>query len=121
MAWVRAHLRHGAMLALFALAMQVVLSSGHMHVERIDAARTGGTVQSLQTPSQPDGDRHHHPAGVPCDICAVMAMAGTALSATPPAVQLPEAAAFAYQAADARFGPIAAVSGAAQPRGPPLS
>jgi hypothetical protein len=99
MKWFRDNLRHGAKLALFALAVQIVLSLGHIHLD----------------------DLQQHRAGVPCDICAVMAMAGTALFAAPPILLLPDAAEFAYAAVKAEFDHLDAVSGAQQPRGPPAS
>ncbi|OYU90266.1 MAG: DUF2946 domain-containing protein [Bradyrhizobiaceae bacterium PARB1] len=122
MKWFRDNLRHGAKLALFALAVQIVLSLGHIHLDDLHAAPDGAAgITQVQAPSQPDSDHQQHRAGVPCDICAVMAMAGTALFAAPPILLLPDAAEFAYAAVKAEFDHLDAVSGAQQPRGPPAS
>ena len=119
MKWFRDNLRHGAKLALFALAVQIVLSLGHIHLDDLHAAPAGSTVQTVQATSTPDTHHQQHRAGVPCDICAVMAMASTALFAAPPILLLPDAAEFAYENIKAEFDHLVSISGAQQPRGPP--
>ena len=121
MQWFRANIRNGAKLALFALAVQLVLSLGHIHLDDLHhAAPIGTAITQVQAPSSPDTDHHQqHRVGVPCDICAVMAMAGTALFAAPPVLQLPGIAEIAYAAIKAEFDHLDSISGAPQPRGPP--
>lgn len=120
MKWFRAHIRNGAKLALFALAVQIVLSLGHIHLDDIHAAPIGSTIQTAEAPSTPDTHHHQqHRVGVACDICAVMAMAGTALFSAPPILSLPDATEIAYAAIKAEFDHLDSVSGAPQPRGPP--
>jgi hypothetical protein len=125
MKWFRANIRHGAKLALFALAVQLVLSFGHVHggtvhAAPLDAALALSASDIAQTPSAPDTD-HHHRAADPCAICAVMAMAGTALFAAPPVLLLPQAAVLLQRITEAEFDHLDAISGASQPRGPPVS
>ena len=109
------------MLALFALAVQIVLSLGHIHLDELHAAPAGASIEQVQAPSSPDPDHQQHRVGVPCDICAVMAMAGTALFSAPPILLLPQATEFAHQAIKAEFDHLDSISGAQQPRGPPAS
>lgn len=119
MKWFRDHIRNGAKLALFALAVQIVLSLGHLHLDEVHAAPSGSAIQTVQAPSGPDIDHQQHRVGVPCDVCAVMAMAGTALFTAPAILLLPEAAEIAFAAIKAEFDHLDAISGAPQPRGPP--
>lgn len=120
MTWFRDNIRHGAKLALFALAVQIVLSLGHIHLDDLHAAPIDASgITQVQAPSAPDADHQQHRVGVPCDICAVMAMAGTALSAAPPIVLLPDAAEIAYATIKAEFDHLDSISGAQHARGPP--
>lgn len=125
MKWIRANIRHGAKLALFALAVQLVLSFGHVHGGTVHAAPLDSAIavsagEAAQTPAAPETD-HHHRAADPCAICAVMAMAGTALFAAPPVLLLPQAAFLLQRITEAEFEHLDAISGASQPRGPPAS
>ncbi|KAA0078457.1 DUF2946 family protein [Tardiphaga sp. P9-11] len=125
MKWFRTNIRHGAKLALFALAVQLILSFGHVHGGTVHAAPLDATFaraasDAVQTPAAPDTD-HHHRAADPCAICAVMAMAGTALFAAPPVLLLPQAAVLLQRITTAEFEHLDAISGASQPRGPPVS
>jgi hypothetical protein len=124
MKWFRSNIKQGSRLALFALAIQLVLSFGHFHGVA-HAAPAIPSVATLQAPaSQPapasnqDSDRHGNDG---CAICAVIAMANTALFATPPLLRLPEAAEFLYLTTDAEFVHLNAVRVAFQPRAPPIS
>jgi hypothetical protein len=119
MTWFRANIRNGAKLALFALVVQLVLSLGHIHLDELHAAPGDASITQAQAPSTPDSDHQQHRAGVPCDICAVMAMAGTALVSTPPILLLPDAAELMREAIKAEFHYLDSISGAPQPRGPP--
>jgi len=119
MKWFRTHIQHGSKLALLALAIQMVLSFGHFHAETARAASVDSIIESVQLPdSSPAPHRH---AADACDICAVMAQAAAALVATPPVLQLPQAAQFLYLVTRAEFVHLDAFNVAFQPRGPPLS
>jgi len=98
MGWVRCHKRFGARLALAALALQVVLSFGHVHLGR--AASASATMvaataldkavaqSSRQSPAQ-------NPAQSPvsdddyCAICASIYLASTSFVALPPQLPVP--------------------------------
>ena len=121
MKWFRRHIRNGSRLALFALALQLGLSFGHFHANA-QAAPVDAAIASLQLPSGSEhAPGHQHPAADDCIICAIMALAGTALAATPPILLLPQAAEFLYIVTDAEFAHLGDLSNAFQPRGPPFS
>ncbi|MGO4711109.1 DUF2946 family protein [Bradyrhizobium sp. 2TAF24] len=111
------------MLALLALAIQLVLSFGHFHADGLAhatplTATSGQTAASI--PAGPASNRDN-PAADACAICATVAMAGTVLAATPPAPALPVAFIVA-PAPRARDIDLARASGAAfRSRAPPRS
>lgn len=139
MKWFRSNIKAGARLALLSLFLQLALSFGHFHAlaapsagakpsalsasaaaDRGDLAAQSQTDQaaSKTAPAKHDGDQNG-PDG--CAICAVMAMAGTVLSASPPILLLPEAVEFLYRTTDAEFLHLKSAGRAFQPRAPPAS
>jgi hypothetical protein len=135
MTWFRKHIKHGSRLALLALALQFALSFGHFHnvaqaapaiqaaaaqPELSDAvAATDAAGIAAQQPAS-SGDPDQQPADG-CAICAVIALAGTGLSATPPALPLPHAVEFFHSSTDAAFPELNPASRAFQPRAPPAA
>jgi hypothetical protein len=138
MKWFRNNVKHGSRLALFALAIQFALSFGHFHggaaraapaiatsLTQADVAYANGLatqdaaseVAQKQLPSNHDTDR---PADA-CAICAVIALAGNLLFATPPLLLLPQAVEFLYLTTDAEFVHLSSVHTAFQSRAPPIS
>lgn len=102
MKWFRRNKRTGSRLALFALALQFVLSFGHFH---IDGAQAAALIQSpaaivhelglapgqtAQTQQQPSGHDDERPSREPCAICTVMSMANQLAFATPTILPLPD-------------------------------
>jgi hypothetical protein len=139
MKWFRSNIKHGSRLALLALAIQFALSFGHFHGATAQAASAiqsdltlsdfanAGSVPApvaadqsarQQVPANHDSDRSSND---PCAICAVIALAGSVLAATPPLLLLPQAVEFLYLATDAEFVHLNSVSVAFQPRAPPVS
>lgn len=137
MKWFRSNIKSGARLALFALFVQFALSYGHFHA--LAAPSPSATQSALshttvtgssglavqneqarpkQAPGKQDNDQNG-PDG--CAICAVMAMAGTVLSASPPILLLPEVVEFLYRTTDAEFVHLKSAGTAFQPRAPPAS
>jgi hypothetical protein len=122
MKWFRERIKTGSRLALFALLIQMVLTSGHIHLDAAHAAPAGPTVTSVQMPADAGSvPAHQHHAADYCELCAVAALAGTMLSATPPILRLPQAAELLQRATEAEFDHLEAITGAPQPRGPPNS
>jgi uncharacterized iron-regulated membrane protein len=139
MKWFRQHVKQGSRLALFALAVQFALSFGHFHgtaaqaAPAIQTARTQADpadARSLvidaanesaqqQQPANSDNDRQ--PADDACAICAVIALAGNGLFATPPVLLLPQAAELLYLATHTGFVHLNPAHPAFQSRAPPNS
>jgi hypothetical protein len=134
MKWIRSHISRGSWLALFALTIQFALSFGHFHgvvSERAAAVALGSLpaerslVDSVASTHsikqhQPEHDSDDHTDDI-CAICVVMAMANTALSATSPVLQVPQAIEFSYPALEGESARIETVRAAFQPRAPPIS
>jgi hypothetical protein len=116
MKWVRANIGLGARVALFALAVQFALSFGHFHPIAAQAAPSIQSVQQ-QLPS-PDTDRHLDDL---CAICAVIALASTAVAAAPPSLLLPQFVELRHQTTETAFLHLHAARAAFQSRAPPLS
>src|SRR5450755_1762807 len=113
MKWFRSNIKHGSRLALFALAVQFVLSFGHFHgitAQAAPAIQSGpvlsdpayatslpapDTVSHSTQPSPSDPDSDRQPADA-CAICAVMSafasfsifFVSTLLCGVPPRVLL---------------------------------
>jgi hypothetical protein len=146
MKWFRSKLTYGTRLALFALAVQFVLSFGHFHPDEAHAAPAASqaastisatapsagkaelqkadlqkpAIPTAASPSKPDHPTDSHPHDI-CAICAVMALAGAAMFAGPPILRLPQAYHFLYATTDAEFSHLANDRADFQPRAPPAS
>ncbi len=136
MKWFRKHVKAGSRLAVFALAVQLVLSFGHLHGHEAHAASairsgaapgdladtggdaTAGQVTQQRSPADHDPGRQ---SGDACAICAVVAMANAVLQSPPPLLLLPQALEFLYRATDAEFIHLKSVGDAVQPPAPPAS
>jgi hypothetical protein len=121
MRWLRTNRRLGSWLGLAALALQLVLSFGHVHLEGIGGGAPA--LSSAQLPaSQPSPAQH--PANDNddyCPICAVMYLASS--SFLPDVPQLPLAfisQAVAYRD-DVVFAFVTPRLAAFQARAPPLA
>ncbi|MGA8611732.1 MAG: DUF2946 family protein [Xanthobacteraceae bacterium] len=82
---------------LFALAVQMVLSFGHVHLDDLGLPSLAGTdptqIALVATcGSAPPAGQHHQPASDDdyCPICASMAVLATWMPALPPVLVLPE-------------------------------
>jgi hypothetical protein len=89
--WVCRHKRHGAVLALIALALQIVLTFGHVHLRGLagdshaaiaQLVRLADTLQ--QTPAQIPADNDDY-----CAICASIFLASSAFAPAPPQLLVP--------------------------------
>ena len=135
MKWFRTNIKHGSRLALMALVVQFVLTSGHVHAADLKpnvglSAAMGlpihitteiTAVPAVVSMPQPKSDSGSQPAADVCPICAVMVLAGNVLLATPPVLLLPQAVELLYLATDAEFVHLETARVAFQPRAPPVS
>ena len=138
MKWFRSNIRHGSRLALFALTIQFLLSFGHFHgvaAQAAPAVQSGSALSGISGSdlSAPDviekaarqqpasGHDTDQQSGDACAICALIALAGNLLPATPPVLSLPQATESSYLTAAAEFVLWNATRGAFQPRAPPAS
>ncbi len=147
MKWSRSNVRHGSRLALFALAIQALLSFGHFHGSPAQAAPAltdanqlglHDTVRCAAThlnawagASHEDAFRvagqktsDHESDGRPtddCAICAVMALANALVVATPSYLLGPQPASSLYLMTDAEFIALNSARVVFQSRAPPIS
>jgi hypothetical protein len=143
MGFVRRHIGWGSRLALMSLAIQFVLAFGHVHPtqaqtlqlqpqtvstpvagygEIIAAAIAAENVGFAALPVD-TGDEHRdqHAVTDTCAICAVVAMAATALFGSPPILLLPQAMRLLRRATDVGLAHLDPRHGPFQPRAPPVS
>ena len=94
MRWLRSRSRLGSYLALFALAFQLAVSFGHVHLERIAPPSVGASALAHAQPSA-DRDAPSKPAGREdladdcCPICTLIHLAGALVPAEMPSLPLP--------------------------------
>jgi hypothetical protein len=96
MGWVRFHRRYGAWLGLAALALQIVLSFGHIHIGNVHVAGAIGGIAAAKShaPAQwpqksPAQNSGHHDDDDYCAICASIFLASTSLAAQAPQLAVP--------------------------------
>ncbi|MHC2336667.1 DUF2946 family protein [Bradyrhizobium sp. USDA 4454] len=140
MNWFRRHIRTGSRLALFALAVQFVLSFGHFHpiaaaqaapavqsgLSLLDLAYVGTSatpdlaaqVTAPEAPTRHDNDRH--PADN-CAICAAISLASSMLFTAPAVLLLPDAVELLFRTTNAEFIHLKPAPAAFHSRAPPLS
>ncbi len=127
MDWFRSKIRSCARLALFALAVQMAVSFGHMHRNDLGLpplAQADQTQFASGTTDAPAGpaDQDHHPAPDDyCPICASMALLATGLQSLPPMLVVPTSIprVWASQTAARSASPQVALS--FQARAPPVA
>lgn len=135
MRWFRSRVRFGSRFALFALAIQFLLSFGHFHgsaqaasintigftaghlhaLGSLSHANTSGPIRLKSSGDAPGGQPDDD-----CAICAVMALANALVDTSPPCLPSPQAVAFRYLAVDAAFADPNPARAAFQPRAPPI-
>jgi hypothetical protein len=96
MRWFRSNILFGSRLALLALAVQIILSFGHVHyygltpasakARPLAAAEASSTVAASKSAQLPPSDGS---ADFDCPICALIQMASTSAPSVAPALPLP--------------------------------
>jgi hypothetical protein len=97
MRWFRSRSRLGAYLALFALAFQLAVSFGHVHLEHFTPPSAGTGASALAGAQTPAADLNapSNPAGREgladdhCPICTLIHLAGALVPAEMPLLALP--------------------------------
>jgi hypothetical protein len=98
MRWFRTRSRWVSCLALLALAVQLALAFGHIHIKDVlgethSSASTEASFASLsdeqRTSAQGADGSHHEHEDEYCAIFAINALIGSAQHAEPPALQIP--------------------------------
>jgi hypothetical protein len=94
MGWVYCHKRRGAYLALAALALQIALSFGHVHLDGLIRAAPHAAIAGThnvalaqsapQLPAQNPGDDEDY-----CAICASIFLVSTSFVSEPPKLPVP--------------------------------
>jgi Protein of unknown function (DUF2946) len=96
MNWFRSKSRLGSYLALFALAFQLALTFGHVHLDRLaplssdrlTIASADASTDAINAPGDSKG--RHDRADDRCPICTLIHLAGALVLAEPPSLQLPD-------------------------------
>ena len=97
MRWVRSHIRGGAHIALCVLALQLVLSFGHVHLDRPAtslpqkpfAALSDDGLLAVPTASVPLSRDSEGVSDDNCPICSLSRLASWLVPAASPALLLP--------------------------------
>jgi hypothetical protein len=127
MSWFRSRLKWGACLALLALAFQLAVSFGHVHLDHIAppavnataVAATQGSDDGVTAPSKPAG--RENVADDLCPICALIHLAGALVPAETPPLPLPSIFGSVRREPAAAFGLTAAPGARFRARAPPLA
>jgi DUF2946 family protein len=124
MSWFRSRSRFGSYLALFALAFQLAVSFGHVHLDEI-APRSATAFASTQSgdednaPSSPTG--REDVADDCCPICTLIHLAGALVPAATPALPLPSMFGHLRLAAAIEFDLAASQTALFRARAPPIA
>src|ERR1700692_4558421 len=122
MGWMRGSIRFGSSLALFALALQLTLSFGHIHAEDFAPAfDIHATMDVDHDGGNPAEHDHHGPGHDDCAICATTALLATLVIPPPPALDLPATYSFAFLDEAIVRDWIGAAPRLFQARAPPLA
>ena len=95
MRWFRSRKRAGSYLALFALAFQLAVSFGHVHLERVAPPSVGASALAGAQPATDHLNAPSNPAGREgladdhCPICTLIHLAGALVPAEMPSLPLP--------------------------------
>jgi hypothetical protein len=126
MNWVRRHIRAYVCLALFSLALQAVLSFGHIHPEDLGLPATGSGHTQLSSNTSPAPAHPSAPDQNPgtddyCAICASMMLVATALPSLPPVLIVPERIHHVWRVEMPTRGISSRFIPSFQARGPPIA
>src|SRR5437868_2318281 len=129
MRWFRSRKRAGSYLALFALAFQLAVSFGHVHLEHftpLSAAMGASALAGAQIPAA-DFNAPSNPTGREdladdcCPICTLIHLAGTLVPAEMPSLPLPTVVGRLRLEAAAEFDLTTSHAALFRARAPPIA
>jgi hypothetical protein len=125
MRWLRSNIRGVSCLALFALALQITLSFGHIHRSNIYGANGATAISAAlattgESPSGPS-DRSSKHSDDYCAICATMSLLGNSFVAQAPHLPVPFVSHAAEQIDRVALTFIATPRASYQSRAPPTA
>ena len=124
MSWFRSRSRWGAYLALLALAFQLAISFGHVHLDHIALTSADATATPSAQPSSDDPPSIPAGQGVAddlCPICALIHLAGALVPAQIAPLPLPNIFGSVRREAAVAFDLTAAPGAHFRARAPPLA
>jgi hypothetical protein len=113
----------GSRLALFALAVQLVGSFGHVHRHNLAAATTRSAIAASGTVLLSERAPSHHPDGsldADCPICALIQLVATSAPAAAPVLSLPPRSGSTGLQAPAELASASSPHFSFQARAPPV-
>ena len=123
MRWVRTNRRWGTWLALAAMTLQLAISFGHIHLEKLASGSAVASVAASKTPSSGQNP-NLHPANEADDYCAICAnihLASTSFLPNAPLLPVPFASQTIEHFGDFTFIAVPPQRAAFQSRAPPLA
>jgi hypothetical protein len=122
MRWFRSRSKLSSYLALFALAFQLAVSFGHVHLDETAPPSAGAfasTQSDVNAPSSPTG--REDVADDCCPICTLIHLAGALVPAATPALPLPSMFGHLRLAAAVEFDLAASQTALFRARAPPIA
>jgi hypothetical protein len=122
MRWFRSRSKLSSYLALFALAFQLAVSFGHVHLDETAPPSAGAfasTQSDVNAPSSPTG--REDVADDCCPICTLIHLAGALVPAETPSVAPPNVFGQPRLELDAEFDLTASQAALFQARAPPIA
>jgi hypothetical protein len=113
-------LKQVSCIALFAMALQVALSFGHIHVDQILGASAQAAHASTKVAETRTADELPAGAGDECAVCALIALANSLILPVPAMLPLPVHFAATHQAPALVFHISQSTVAPFQARAPPL-
>src|SRR5207248_2232335 len=102
MSWLRSRVKQVSCIALFAMALQLALSFGHIHVDHLSAALGQTSVQPANAGAKladaSAADELPAGAGDECAVCALIALANSLILPLPAPLPVPTHYAMARRA-----------------------
>jgi hypothetical protein len=123
MRWVRTKRRWSTWLALAAMALQLVLSFGHIHLKKLASDSVIASATTSKAPSSQQ-DRTQHPANEAddfCAICATIHLTSSSFLPDAPLLAVPHASRTIEHFGHFTFVFISPRRAAFQSRAPPLA